>query len=275
MNFIRIFLLFVLFMINSTFAQAENVEIFVIDSYVTQEKPYTLVLSFFSTSPVKSEITIDQQYNFIVSDSLAEDHKINVDLTGYEFDSTYVPFIIKGETAASEKVVSQVHEFFLPHKNQLKSVNNTSLVTVCCFGAVIFGLPSPTFVFQDGETKYSVTKELPIFSIYSGGYNYPIGYFSLEYSHIFDTEFKNYLRVGYKQVFEVEPIEFISGGINGFTSFNGFNGFSPEVTIGWFKVYNTFTVYTRYRYNFQPSHSERNFHEISLGLYSNFFSINL
>ncbi len=255
-------------------AQDEYVDVFVIDSYVTMEKPYTFVISFFTTSPALSKVEIADKYEFVVSDTLTEDHKIEVNLNDYQFDSKYVQYVIFGTTENGTKFQSDTNEVVLPFKDALKTDKGTSLLTVCCFGGVIFGLPSAVYVQQNGKDFFSITKEIPVFSFYSGGYNYPFGYVSLEYSHIFNAEFRNFLRLGYKQVFEVEPIEFISGGISGFTSFEGFNGFSPEFTIGWFKVYNTFTFYSRYRYNFQPTFSERDFHEFSIGLYSNFFSIN-
>ncbi len=260
---------------NVTYPQESDVEIFIIDSYVTMEKPYTFNLSFFTTQPVKAELTIADEYNFTITDSLAEDHKINIDLVDYRFDSTYVKYLITVKTENGTIIESDINEFTLPYKNELLEKEETSLLTVCCFGGVIFGLPSASAVFIDGETKFSLTKEIPVISFYSGGYNYPDGYLSLEYSHIFDSYYRNFLRIGYKQVFSVEPIEFVSGGVNLFTTFQGYNGFSPEVTIGWFKVYSTFTVYSRYRYNYEPSGVHEDFHEVSIGLYSNFFSINL
>lgn len=255
--------------------QHAEVEVIVIDSYVTPEKPHKLVLSFFTSENVTSSVTLDDRYNFVVSDSLAEDHKIEIDVTDLLFDSTYVKCFIAGKTADGKNYKSEEFEVVLPFKNKFTTDRNTSLITVCCFGGVIFGLPSPTVVFDNDETLFSIVKEIPLFSFYSGGYNYPVGYISIEYAHIFNADFRNYLRLGYKQVFTLEPIEFISAGVSGFTTFEGFNGLSPELTLGWFKIYNAFTVYTRYRFNFQPSYSKRNFHEISIGLYSNFFSLNL
>lgn len=256
-------------------AQNSSVDVFVIDSYITPEDPHHFILSFFTTEAATSKITIEDEYDFFVSDTLAEDHKTEIDISNLVFDSSYVKFVIEGETKNGKKYKSDEFEIVLPFKTKLGADRNTSLLTVCCFGGIIFGIPAPTLVFEDGESRFSLAKEIPLFSFYSGGYNYPVGYISVEYAHIFDAEYKNYLRSGYKQVFTVEPIEFISAGLSGFTTFKGYNGLSPEVTIGWFKVYNTFTVYSRYRFNFQPSDFDRNFHEISIGLYSNFFSINL
>ncbi|MCZ7603684.1 MAG: hypothetical protein QY331_04885 [Melioribacteraceae bacterium] len=260
---------------SQVYSQEAEVEVFVIDSYVTQEKPYKFILSLFTTESVTSSVTIEDKYIFTVSDTLAVDHRTEIDISEYNFDSSYVKFFISGFDSLGNNFRSDTFEVVLPFENTLKSDKNTSLLTVCCFGGIIFGLPSPTLVINNNDKLFSLVKEIPILSFYSGGYNYPSGYFSLEYAHIFNADFRNYLRVGYKHIFEIPVFEYISPGVSGFTTFEGFNGVSPEITIGWFKVYNAFTVYSKYRFNFQPSVSERNFHEISIGLYSNFFSLNL
>lgn len=256
-------------------AQDAEVDVFVIDSYITIEEPYIFILSFFTTDSVTSKVTIEDKYSFTVSDTLTENHKIEIDISEIDFDSAYVKFIISGETKNGLKFISDHFEVIAPFKSLLQSDKDPSLLTMCCFGGIIFGIPSPTIVFQDGETHFSLAKEISLFTHYSGGYNYPTGYFGIEYAHIFKAEHQNFLRFGYKQIFILKPIEFVSGGVSGFTSFKGFNGISTEITIGWLKLYNTFTLYSRYRYNFQPSNFDRNFHEISIGLYSHFFSLNL
>ncbi len=270
---ISFLLLFVLTLSSS--AQDADVEVFVIDSYITQVEPYKFILSFFTDDSVTSTVKIENQYSFVVSDTLAEDHQIEIDLSNMTLDSAYVKFIISGKTKNGVNYISDQFEVIAPFKNLLQSDKDPSLLTMCCFGGIIFGLPSPSVVFQNGETKFSLAKEISLFTHYSGGYNYPAGYFGIEYAHIFNAEHQNFLRFGYKQIFTLKHIEFVSAGVSGFTSFKGFNGVSTEITIGWLKIYNAFTLYSRYRYNFQPSNFDRNFHEISIGLYSHFFSLNL
>jgi hypothetical protein len=119
-----------------------------------------------------------------------------------------------------------------------------------------------------------LAKEIPVFSIYGEGYNYPTGYIGVEYAYIFNAPYKHFLRLGYKHIFQLNFLEYFSAGLNGYTDFLGFNGISPEVSIGFFKIYNAFTVFGRYRYNFKPSDVNEDFYEISIGLYSNFFSFN-
>ena len=257
------------------YSQEGDVDVFLIDAYITPELPNTLIVSFFTSQQVTAKLILEEKYEFDISTEFAEDHKLEIDLTDYSFDSSFVRFYFEGEVEDGSTYKSEIYETGLPYKNQLKSDRNTSLLTVCCFGGVIFGLPAPTMVFQGDKSYFSLAKEIPFLSFYSGGYNYPMGYISVEYAHIFESETSNFTRLGYKHIFSVPVIHYVSTGISGFTDFDGFNGFSPEVTFGLFELYNAFTFYTRYRYNFQPSNSVRDFHEISIGLYSNFFSLNL
>jgi hypothetical protein len=136
-------------------------------------------------------------------------------------------------------------------------------------------VPAPVYVKAKDKDYFSLTKEIPMFFIRSRGYQYPTGYFSAEYSHIFNAQVKNYFRLGYKHIIEIPWIEYISPGFNGFTNFKGFNGISPEVSLGLFRIANTFTFYTRYRFNAKPSEAGSEFHEFNIGLYSGFFAFYL
>ena len=91
----------------------------------------------------------------------------------------------------------------------------------------------------------------------------------------FEAENKNFARLGYKRIFPIDYIEYIAPGITAYTNFKGQNGFGPELSVGWFTLFDTFTLYTRYRYNFKPNGTNSNFHEINLGLYTRFLSLYL
>ena len=86
---------------------------------------------------------------------------------------------------------------------------------------------------------------------------------------------KNYLRAGYKQLYEIPYVEYLSPGVSLYTNFLGNNGIGLETSIGLFTIVDTFTLYTRYRFNIKMGDTPGNFHEISLGLYSSFFSFYL
>lgn len=261
----------------SLFAQEDesDIELFLIDSYVTQKEPYLLRLSFFTTEKVKSEVVIDDLIEFEISDTLAEDHQKEFDVAGVMFSGSMVTFEIKLTTQSGEEVVKGPYELVIPHLEELiQTDEDFNLLTVCCFGGVIFGLPSPTAVFADGETKFALSKEIPLLSYYTSGYNYPSHYVSVEYQYIFDIEHNSIYRAGYKYLHTVPVIEYLSAGVNYTTDFSGYNGVSPEISAGLMRFYNVFTLYARYRYNTGFEDNSFEFHEVSVGIFSNFFSFN-
>jgi hypothetical protein len=253
--------------------EADTVEVDLIDSFVTPEVPHTFMLSFFTSTPAKSKVIIENSYVYTVSTELTESHKINIDLSDLSFKAKDVPFVILVEDSSGHRYTSEKYEFELPEEPKIEGGSNFLLL--CLFGATVFALPSPVYVLEKSKDYFSLTKEIPIISLRGSGYRYPNGYFSAEYSHIFNAPVKNFLRIGYKHIIPVPGIEYISPGINGFTNFTGFNGISPEISIGLFRIVNTFTLCARYRFNAKPGESGSEFHEFILGLYSSFFSLYL
>ena len=197
-------------------------------------------------------------------------HKTEIEITNLEFDSKIVKFIILTEDEAGNNYINEVLDFDLPYEPEIKE--GSDFFQVCLFGGAIFLLPYPNLVFQNGESFFSLTKEIPIISFRSKSRKYPAGYLSLEYSYIYNASAKNYLRAGYKQFYELPYMEYFSPGVSLYTNFSGNNGIGLETSIGLFTIVDTFTLYTRYRYNIKPGGSPGNFHEVSLGLYSSFFS---
>jgi hypothetical protein len=275
MRNIFVFFLLLFFSVPSVLnAQDEDsIEVFLIDSYVTPELPHRFILSFFTSEGARSKVMIDDNYEFTVSDTLTDNHKTEIDVTDLDFMTATVPYFIIVENADGKKYYSEKYEFELPYETKVKG--GSGMFTMCLFGSVVFILPSPTYVRMDQANYFSLTKEVPLIFIRSSGLGYPTGYFSAEYSHIFNAPVKNLLRLGYKHLIDIPGIEYISPGLGGFTNFKGFNGISPELSLGLFKLYNVFTVYTRYRYNTKPGSAGSEFHEISIGLYSGFFAVYL
>lgn len=250
-------------------AQEDSIEVYVIDSFIPPDNPTVFNLSFFTSEPAKSKVIFDEKIEFEISRELSEEHRIQIDLTKTKFESQIVSYIIFVEDSLGNTNRSEKFEFELQEEIQLEEESN--FVLLCLFAGTVFLLPDPVLVLTGDENYFSLTKEIALMT-FRGSYKYPAGYIAAEYSHIFGARHKNFLRLGYKHLIETHGIEYISPGLNGFTNFTGFNGISPELSIGWAKIFNTFTVYTRYRFNFKPGGSESNFHEISLGLYSSFFS---
>lgn len=250
-----------------------GMEVFLIDAYVKQEPPYIFILSFYTSEVCLSNVIIDDKYEYLVSNGLSEAHSAKIDITALNFLERNVNFVIETIDSLGNKYKSEEFEFDLPYEPIIK--DGSSIWTLCLFAGSVFILPMPGYVNADGNNYYSLTKEIPIVSFRSKRGNYPSGYFSFEYTYIFEAEDKNYLRLGYKRIFPVDFIEYISPGVTAYTNFNGQNGISPELSVGWFTLLDTFTLYTRYRYNYKPGDSNSNFHEINLGLYTRFFSLYL
>ena len=273
----RIFLLlfFCLFIATYIFSQdnsdPDSVEVYIIDNYITSEKPPVLIISFFTNLPVKSKIIIDNQYEYLVSKELSENHKDSIDISNLKLKSKQIHFIVQVEDSLRRKYSSEIYEVDLPKEVEIKEESNFLLL--CLLGGTVFILPSPVYVHWGGNSYFSINKEIPLIFIRSGGFSYPTGYFSVEYSYVYHAPVRNFLRLGYKHIIEVPGIEYVSPGVNGFTNLNGFNGISPELSIGWFKIFDTFTIYSRFRYNFQPGGRNSEFSEISIGLYSGIFAI--
>ncbi|MFA7421145.1 MAG: hypothetical protein WCZ90_15795 [Melioribacteraceae bacterium] len=268
----RIITLFLLFIaIEITAQTTEPTEIYVIDSYVTPEKPHRLIISFSTSEDCTSVLRIKSNKDYNVSDSLTENHLIEIDLTDL-FDLSSIKYRIAVKNERSQETLSEEYEVALPSETLLatKSSNWYQM----CIGGLVFAIPSVEYLVMDGTDYWGLSKEIPLFSFYSNGYNYPFGYIDLEYSHYLKAPRKNFMRVGYKHVFQSQEIKYISPGLSIFGDFRGYNGLSAEVSLGLFQIQNIFTVYTRYRYNFQIKSGGKDFYEFSLGLYSNFFSLN-
>lgn len=251
-----------------------NIEVMVIDSYITPETPNKFVLSFFTSDSCTSKLVVMNIHVFDVSKTLSENHKIEVELNKLNIDSMAFKYQILIYDRNGKETRTESFEVALPDGFVITNELDPGLFSIC-LGGIVFAIPSPAYVSFNGEYHWSLSKEIPLINFYSVGYNYPAGYIGMEYSYIFETEKKNFMRVGYKQIFQVPGIKYISPGINYFTDFKGYNGLSAELSLGLIQIQNVFTLYTRYRYNFQLISNGTNFHEISIGLYSNVFSLNL
>lgn len=274
-----LFFIITLYAISTLSAQTDStaygdVEIFVIDSYITPDKPYKFSLSFFTSDSTVSKLYILNDREYIVSNKFTDNHKFEIVLDNSFNYLHLIKYFIFVKDINGRESRSQLYEVEIPVTIVVENQKDSGLLQICCLGGVIFGLPSPTIIFREDMHYFSLTKEIPIFSFYSGGYNYPFGYIGLEYAYIFNYEKKNFLRFGYKQIFQIKYLEFVSAGLNFFTDFRGYNGISPELSLGLLKIQNLFTLFTRYRLNLQPGKDGTGFHEFSIGLYSNFFSLN-
>ncbi len=254
----------------SNYVQGDSVEVYLLDSYIAPEKPTIFNLSFISSVPVKSWILLNNKYKIVISDSLIDSHQAKIDLGGKEFSGKVVPFYITVEDSAGN--ITRTDSYTLDFPKEIKIEKESNFLLLGVFFGTQFLLPAPEYVRTNNTDFFALTKEIPLLSFRSDNINFPSGYLSIEYTHIFNADASNFFRIGYKQIIELPVFKYISPGVSGFTNFDGFSGIGFETSIGLADVLNTFTLYARYRFNTQPAKPERNFHEISLGIYSNFFS---
>ncbi|MBA4250529.1 MAG: hypothetical protein C0425_04395 [Chlorobiaceae bacterium] len=255
------------------FAQEENsdtVEVYLIDSFVPPENPNKFILSFFTSKPVKSKLLLKGK-SFSVSENFSENHKAEIDISKIKFDSPNVYFYVEVENETGKNFISEKFDFLIP--SELIFTSDKNYFVNCLFGGLFFLTPSFGYAIVDDKNNFMITKELSLFSYHLKGFNYPTGYLALEFSHIPKATIKNYLRLGYKHIFEIPAIEFVSPGLNYTTNLLGYNGVSPELTFGLFRFYEMFTVYARGRYNYKVGDISSEFTEFSVGLYSSFFTL--
>ncbi len=256
-----------------TFSQTDPIEIYLIDAYCTREVPHKFKLSFYSSDICKSKVVIENEYEYNVTEEPSDLHKAEIEIHDLAFNDNIVEFVIITETESNRIDTSEVFDFDLPYEPKLKG--GSDFFTLCLFGGAIFLLPYPNYIFEGAENYFSLTKEIPVVSFRGRSTDYPSSYLSLEYTYILDSEAPNYLRAGYKKLFALPHIEDVAPGVSVFTNFNSNHGIGPELSVGLFTIKDTFTFYSRYRYNINLGGSGKNFHEISLGLYSAFFSVYL
>jgi len=271
----KVFLIF-FSILTTCYAQDEitEIDIFVIDSYVTPEEPHKVMLTFFTSENVKAKIKFEGNDELVVSSEYLEEHKFELFLNKLNYDSTSIPFKIEVENKNGKKVTSEVFDLYLPDEYNFEIKNNSNFLDLC-LGGILYLIPSPTLTNVYNRLNYSLTKELPVISFYGSGYNFPSSYFSIEYSYLFNSgSYSNFFRVGYKYIFQTKIIKYVSPGINVTSNFDNFTGLSPEISFGLFKFYETFTLYTRFRYNYNMNDSPSDFMELSIGLFTSSLSFN-
>jgi len=255
------------------FSQTDSIEVYLIDAYCTRELPYIFKLSFYTSEVCKSKVILEDKYEFGVSYEPTDLHKTDIALSNLSFKDNIVSFVIVTESDSGKISRSEVFDFDLPFEPQIKE--GSDWITLCLFGSSIFLIPYPSYAAESQQSYFSLTKEIPVISFRSKSLNYPAGYLSFEYSYIFNSENPGYLRAGYKRIFEIPGIEYLSPGISLYTNFDTNVGISPEFSIGLLTIKDTFTMYVRCRTNFTFHSVGTNFQEIYIGFYSGLFSLYL
>ena len=253
----------------------EDFEFFVIDSYITPEKPYMFNLVFSTSDSAKTQIIFNGNKVYDVSRHFTEDHKFTLNVSGMKFDSSFVPFVLIAVDRMGRRHRSEVYEAELPNDKELIGENTGGSFFNICLGGTMLLIPSVSFFPDgDGSFKYSLSKELPFISFSNIGAKYPHGYVAFEYSYVFGDNPKNIFRLNYKHIFPLGFIEYFSPGISFFTDFKGNSGLAPSISVGLFRVKDDMSFYLEHRYNLSTDGVWGNFNEIQLGFYAPFFTIN-
>lgn len=253
---------------------SQTINVTVLESYLTGNEKPQIIIYFFSDDSCFSKINFKNSGLELKSIKSTE-HRFTTDLNKFK----PVPEKITGYiyTSSDNETFNLADSFEVEHNFDIKEANENQdgFLKMCCLGSTIIGLPYPALIQLNKKNYFGINKEIALLTIKGSGYNYPAGYFALDYTYIFNAPTKNILRFGYKHLFELPVFEYISPGVNGITDFKGNNGIAGELSFGILKISDVFTLYSRYRYNYIPKKNDKCFHEITIGLYSSFFSLNL
>ncbi len=269
--FVAIFLLFSV----SFFAQEGELEFYLIDSYVTIEKPHKFKLMFFTSDSCTTKILFNNAKLFVISNSLKEEHKFELDLSGFVFDSAFVPFVLIAKDKNGKVFKSERFEVELPNDESLLQSESGGSVLNLCLGSVSLLLPSVGVYYSNRKTfNLALAKEIPFLSFGNIGKAYPSATLSVGYSHFFNAETKNYLSIIYKRIFKIPTLQYFAFGGGITTDFQGAYFFSPEFELGVLKLSEDYTLFLRYKFDFDFNCYCNKKNQFYLGLYAPFFSIN-
>lgn len=247
----------------------DSIEVFVIESFIPPENQKVFKVSFYTTEECKSTLFLNGN-EVVISEELTDDHRKEVDISSFMFDSTIAQYYIVVENADGKSNRSELFELELPKELVIEGAGGYFFS--CLVGGVFFLTPSVSVVFDGDDSYMSFEKELPFLAFYNKHRSNILGYISAGYQFTDRYEHDHLFKLGYKHLIHVPVIEYIAPGINGVTDFNGFNAVSPELSVGIVKLYNVFTIYARGRYTFQPGESGNEFYDVSIGLFSSFFT---
>ena len=100
------------------FNEVDSIEVYVIDSFIPPDNPNVFNLSFFTSQPAKSKVVLDE-FEFVVSKELAEEHRIQIDLTKIDFKTQNVSYVIFVEDSLGKTNRSERYEFELQEEIQM------------------------------------------------------------------------------------------------------------------------------------------------------------
>ncbi len=269
----KLFLLILFGFSVTLYSQENEMEFYLIDSYITPEKPHVFKLMFMTSDSCTTAILFNKKL-FPVSKTLTDNHNFTLDLTGFTFDSSFATFVLIAKDKNGKEFKSEEFEVELPDdKSLLAKESGGSLFNLCLGGTSLLFPSVGAYSSLADSISFMISKEIPFLTFANVGGEYPKGYFAISYSHLFQKPAKNFLGVVYKRIFELQMFPYLAVGGEFNTNFrNGYN-FVPQLELGLFQVYQNYTVFLQFKYSASIYNGE-NAPQVLLGLYAPFFTIN-
>lgn len=255
-------------------SEADSVEVILIEAYVSQDAPEFLVLSFFTSEPVKADVKFTSGQVLPVSSSFEDNHKAKLNISGIKTDTTFLSFVIFVSREDGSGNDSEVFEVELPRREIIRLAQESTALSGCLIGGMVYIIPGVVHYSGQGNSYLGLDKEFPVISYFRGGYNYPVGYFAIEYIHFPKGVNKNLVSLSVNGILGFKPIEYLSAGIAYTTDFRKANSVGLDLSAGLFRIMNVFTFYVENRFGYYPA-SKNGYTQQSIGLFSSFFSIQI
>jgi len=270
---LNVLIIICIFLVKINSAQS-TFEFYLLNSFITEENPPQLSVSFLTTQKSKSSIIIIGTGKFPVSQKLSTRHNFKISLNKINVKKNIVYFL-EGVNAQGKTFRSDTFYVDLPEAQFKNIPQEKNILPIVYLGVLTFFTPMPGILNGNGINKIvTLNKELPIIAFGGSEGKYPFLFLSFEYSYLLNKNLKNLGSIGLNYLIPIKYLEYISTGIALTTDFNNNLGISPDLALGLFNVYNAFTVYVKYKFDYFKAKSIPYYHEIKLGLYAKFFSIN-
>lgn len=256
---------------------ADSTEVYIIDSYITSESPKRFCLSFSTTDPCLSRLTVSSR-SYSISDSLRTEHGISIrlDSLGVNKGFDYSIRLLDSEGKFSGDFNYSVPDYGTDSSSVTSGAPGNFYLS-CCMGSALFALPYAGYYHQPDGAGFAILKPLPLLVLKSNMLGSSVYFASLYYSHHFKDGSlapSDYYGAGAGTRQDCPLIDFLMPELSYVLNFKGYGGIMASVTAGLFRMTEGFTFCARYSYSASVS-GGKNFHEISAGIFSNFFSLNL
>lgn len=249
-------------------AEGDSIEVILIEAYSPKDSPDKMVLTFFAGEPVKAEVIFPNK-TVPLGDEYKESYSTTLDIEGVPPQEDLIVFYIRVTNESGESNLSEQFDIVAEGNT---SISGGADLTGCLIGSAVYAIPAVYYNFHQDTSGLGFGKEFPLISFFSGGYNYPNGYIAFEYNYTDLHAVKSRYNFGYKQIIEIPYLNYVSFGFSYSTDFRGGNAVLPEASLGLFRIMNVFTLYVRASHYVFPANKEKNMTQLSLGLFSAFFS---